>query len=41
MELLQKYIKEIEQDLKIDEFNVKEVQTRKRIIFKFNLMIIE
>jgi len=26
MELLQKYIKEIEQDLKIDEFNVKEVQ---------------
>ena len=26
MELLQKYIKEIEHDLKIDKFNVKEVQ---------------
>ena len=28
MELLQRYIKEIEQDLKIDEFNIKEVQMR-------------
>lgn len=28
MELLQKYIKEIEADLKIDEFNIKEVQMR-------------